>query len=37
MMKWGFKVGLISEAGTPTISDPGIMLIKETINWKLNI
>jgi 16S rRNA (cytidine1402-2'-O)-methyltransferase len=26
-MKLGFSVGLVSEAGTPTISDPGAMLI----------
>ena len=27
-MKLGFRVALVSDAGTPTISDPGYRLIK---------
>ena len=30
-------VSLVSDAGTPTISDPGTMLIKECINKKINL
>lgn len=28
-MKLGFRVALVSDAGTPTISDPGYKFIKE--------
>ena len=28
-VKLGFKIGLVSDAGTPTISDPGYSLLKE--------
>jgi 16S rRNA (cytidine1402-2'-O)-methyltransferase len=28
-MKLGFKVALVSDAGTPTISDPGFKFLKE--------
>ena len=28
-MKTGFRVALVSDAGTPTISDPGFRFIKE--------
>ena len=28
-MKMGFRVALVSDAGTPTISDPGFKFIKE--------
>ena len=28
-MKLGFKVALVSDAGTPTISDPGYRFLKE--------
>jgi 16S rRNA C1402 (ribose-2'-O) methylase RsmI len=28
-MKMGFRVALVSDAGTPTISDPGFKFLKE--------
>ena len=28
-MKMGFRVALVSDAGTPTISDPGYKFLKE--------
>ena len=28
-MKLGFKIALVSDAGTPTISDPGYKFLKE--------
>lgn len=31
VMKYGFKVGLVSDAGTPTISDPGYKLVEAVI------
>ena len=30
-MKYGFKVGLVCDAGTPTISDPGYKLVDATL------
>ena len=30
-------MSIISDAGTPTISDPGKMLIKECVSQKINI
>lgn len=37
MMRLGFKVGLVSDAGTPTISDPGALLIQEAVKSKILI
>ena len=36
-LKEGKILSLISDAGTPTLSDPGNLLIKECINNKINI
>ena len=36
-LKKGFTISLISDAGTPTISDPGSILIKECIKNKIDI
>ena len=36
-LKKGFTISLISDAGTPTISDPGSILVKECINNKIDI
>ena len=36
-LKKGEIVSLISDAGTPTISDPGIILVNKCINENLNI
>lgn len=36
-LKYGFKVGLVSDAGTPTISDPGYKLINECIKQNITI
>jgi len=37
MMRLGFKVGLVSESGTPTISDPGSKLVNESVANKISI
>ena len=37
ILKLNKIVSLISDAGTPTISDPGNILIKECINQKINL
>ena len=36
-LKSGKQISLISDAGTPGISDPGAVLVKECINEKINI
>ena len=36
-MKYGLKVGLVSDAGTPTISDPGYKLISECLNQGIHV
>ena len=36
-IKNGEMISMISDAGTPTISDPGLILIKECIKNKINI
>ena len=36
-MKLGMQICLISDAGTPSISDPGYLLVKEAIKLKLKI
>ena len=37
ILKSGTVVSLVSDAGTPTISDPGAILIKECINNNIEI
>ena len=37
LIKKKFIVSLISDAGTPTISDPGLLLVSECIKEKINI
>tara|TARA_Y100001970_G_scaffold237267_1_gene297599 strand:+ start:4382 stop:5245 length:864 start_codon:yes stop_codon:yes gene_type:complete len=37
LLKSGFVISLISDAGTPSISDPGAILVKECIKNKLQI
>ena len=37
LIKKGEKISLISDAGTPTISDPGLILLKECIKKKIKI
>ncbi len=37
ILKVGKIVSIISDAGTPTISDPGRILVKECINNKINV
>ena len=37
LLKSGFVVSLISDAGTPIISDPGVILINECIKYNINI
>jgi 16S rRNA (cytidine1402-2'-O)-methyltransferase len=37
LLKLGEKVSLISDAGTPSISDPGAILVNECIKNKINI
>ena len=37
LIKKGEKVSIISDAGTPVISDPGLILIKECIKRKIKI
>ena len=36
-IKKGNSVSIISDAGTPTLSDPGLILVKECIKNKINI
>ena len=36
-IKKGEKISLISDAGTPTISDPGLILLKECVKKKIRI
>lgn len=36
-MKYGLKVALVSDAGTPTISDPGYGFIKESVKEGISI
>ena len=37
LIKKGERVSIISDAGTPTLSDPGLILIKECIKRKIKI
>ena len=37
LIKKGERVSIISDAGTPTLSDPGLILIKECIKKKIKI
>ena len=37
LLKEGKTLSIVSDAGTPTISDPGKMLIKECVSQKINI
>ena len=37
LLKSGFIISLISDAGTPSISDPGSLLIKECVNIGIDI
>jgi 16S rRNA C1402 (ribose-2'-O) methylase RsmI len=37
MMKLGFNVTLVSDAGTPTISDPGYMLVNKCIEGGVQV
>lgn len=37
VMKYGFKIGLVSDAGTPTISDPGYKLIQVAIKEGIKV
>jgi len=37
MMKQGLKVALVSDAGTPLISDPGLYLISKAIDEGIGI
>lgn len=37
MLKSGESVALVSEAGTPSISDPGQRLVAECVNYDINI
>ncbi len=36
-LKSGTKIGLVSDAGTPTISDPGFLLVRECVQQKVNV
>lgn len=36
-MKMGLRVGLVSDAGTPTISDPGFKFIREAAEAGLSV
>ncbi len=37
MMKLGFNITLVSDAGTPTISDPGYLLVNKCIQNNIEI
>ncbi len=37
LIKKGKKISLISDAGTPILSDPGLILLQECIKKKINI
>ena len=37
LIKQGSKVGLVSDAGTPAISDPGFLIIRECIKQNLEV
>ncbi len=37
LLKQGFIISLVSDAGTPNISDPGTLLVKECIKNEINI
>ena len=37
MLKAGFKISLVSDAGTPCLSDPGYMLINACIHHNILI
>ncbi len=37
LIKKGEKISIISDAGTPIISDPGLILLKECIKKKINV
>jgi len=36
-MKYGLKIALVSDAGTPTVSDPGYGFIKKSIEEGISI
>ena len=37
LLKLGSKISLVSDAGTPSISDPGALLIRECVNNNIQI
>ncbi len=37
LLKTGYLISLVSDAGTPSISDPGLILVKECVKENINI